>query len=261
MAGCCDAERGEPCQSGGTVTFQRTGITLLTLLLWLEFSPSSLGDDLTLFTLRRDAGGGSKLVPHLLHPPLCLSPISSHVPLQAYFFPCCFFFFLRSQPFSIFYKHSCISLLNHSHIHRHMFTEPIFPRSCSHCHLKIMYHKICNFCCGFLLLLCVCVCVFVQKHTHTFLRLQNTRKNKIVKQYPCRLCDCSQRGVLFSLPSSLVNSYVTWVISEHTQIMHKYTNIPPQCFSFFSVPQELQIQKKCNIKKEMKKRTNNPYFL
>lgn len=172
-----------------------------------------------------------------------------------------FFFFLRSQPFSIFYKHSCISLLNHSHIHRHMFTEPIFPRSCSHCHLKIMYHKICNFCCGFLLLLCVCVCVFVQKHTHTFLRLQNTRKNKIVKQYPWRLCDCSQRGVLFSLPSSLVNSYVTWVISEHTQIMHKYTNIPPQCFSFFSVPQELQIQKKCNIKKEMKKGTNNPYFL
>ena len=63
------------------------------------------------------------------------------------------------------------------------------------------------------------------------------------------------------LPSSLVNSDVIWVISEHTEIMHKYTNITPRCCSSSSVPQELQIQKKCKIKKVMKKGTNNPYFL
>lgn len=41
IAGCCDAVHGEPCRSRETVTFQRTGITLLTLLLWLEFSLGS----------------------------------------------------------------------------------------------------------------------------------------------------------------------------------------------------------------------------
>ena len=109
-------------------------------------------------------------------------------PMLSFFF----LFFSRSQPLSIFYKHACISLLNHNHIHRRMFTEPIFPRSRSRCHLKIMYHKICNFCCGFLFaFVCVCVCLCAETHshthTHTFLRLLNTRENTGVKQYLWRL--------------------------------------------------------------------------
>lgn len=55
IAGCCDAVRGEPCRSWGIVTFQWTGITLLTFLLWLEFNPRSPRDDLTLFSLCQDA--------------------------------------------------------------------------------------------------------------------------------------------------------------------------------------------------------------
>lgn len=167
MAGCCDAERGEPCQSGGTVTFQRTGITLLTLLLWLEFSPSSLGDDLTLFTLRRDAGGGSKLVPHLLHPPLCLSPISSHVPLQAYFFPCCFFFFFAFSTFFYFLQallHLAIKSQPHpsSHVYRNLYFPALALTVISRlCITRFATSVVAFFC------FCACVCVSLCRNTLT----------------------------------------------------------------------------------------------
>lgn len=149
IAGCCDAVRGELCQSRGTVTFQWTGITLLTLLLWLEFSLSSLRDDLTLFTLRRDAGGCSKLVP-LLHPTLCLFFTSA----VRFCWLICFqiFFFLNFLSLFLFSSNIAV-LLNYCYIDFYMLNLQYIPHSCSQCHLKITYHKICNFCYGLLLLL------------------------------------------------------------------------------------------------------------
>ncbi len=159
IAGCCDAVRGEPCQSTGTVTFQRTGITLLTLLLWLEFSPSSPRDDLTLFTLRRDAGGCSELVP-LLHPPPSLFLTSAvhswnilckHISLLMLFF----FYFLQAQ------LHLAFKWLLHPSLHVDwtFLYLPLLP----HCHLKIMYHKICNLLLGVGLCKSARVCVWGYK--------------------------------------------------------------------------------------------------
>lgn len=89
IAGCWDAVRGEPCQSRGTVTFQQPGITLLTLLLWLEFNPSSPWDDLTLFTLLQHAGCSSP--PPSSLPLLCFKLLKP--PLQTYYSLMGFFFF------------------------------------------------------------------------------------------------------------------------------------------------------------------------
>ena len=194
MAGCCDAERGERCRSGGTVTFQRTGITLLTLLLWLEFSPSSPGDDLTLFTPRRDAGGCSELVPHLLHPPLCLSPISSHVTSASVFlFQCCLFFsffFAFSTSFYFLQARLHLAIKSQPHPSSHVYRTYISPLSLSLSSQDYVSQDLqlllwLSFC--FCVCLCVSLCRNTLTHTHTFLRLLNTRENTGVKQYLWRL--------------------------------------------------------------------------
>lgn len=124
IAGCCDAVRGEPCRSRGTVTFRRIGITLLTFLLWLEFRPRFPRDDLTLFTLHWDAGGCSKLIP-LLHPPPSLFPTTAvhfwntlrlHFSFSDVFF---FFFFTCSTSFYFLqaWLHLAFKLLLHSSLH------------------------------------------------------------------------------------------------------------------------------------------------
>lgn len=161
IAGCCDAVRGEPCQSGGTVTFQRTGITPLTLLLWLEFIPGSPGDDLTLFMLHQDAGGCLKL--------LCSSRPSLSLfrrPLKhqekTYLFIFQGFFSFSSPTFYYFplaRLHAVFKLLLHPDVYWTYNSQ-----SRSHCHLKIIYHTICSFSYGVSHLFYL---VFLEKHTCT----------------------------------------------------------------------------------------------
>lgn len=80
-----------------------------------------------------------------------------------------FFFFLRSQPFSIFYKHSCISLLNHSHIHRHMFTEtyisPLLLSLSSQDYVSQDLQLLLWLSFAFVR---VCVCLCAETHSHVF---------------------------------------------------------------------------------------------
>lgn len=112
IAGCCDAVRGEPCQSRGTVTFLQPGITLLTLLLWLEFNPSSPWDDLTLFTLLQDAGCSSP--PPSSLPLLCFKLLKA--PLQTFYSLMGFF----SEP--VVYSIHCL----HSSLHVYQTHMPHF---------------------------------------------------------------------------------------------------------------------------------------
>ncbi len=69
-----------------------------------------------------------------------------------------------------------LDLMLHPSLHVY---RTCIPNSCSHCHLVIMYHKICY---RFLLLLGVCLCRNTHTHTHT-LTQRVVYVNKSIKQH------------------------------------------------------------------------------